>query len=123
MNILILNGSPKGADSITLHTALYLEKLHPEHKFEILHVGQRIKALEKDFSPALDALKAAELIIFAYPVYTFVAPLPAAPLYRTAEGVGHQPAGQVCHPDFYLKALLRHYSPPLYSGQLSRYGA
>jgi len=74
MNILILNGSPKGADSITLHTALYLEKLHPEHKFEILHVGQRIKALEKDFSPAIEALHAAELVIFAYPVYTFIAP-------------------------------------------------
>ena len=74
MNILIVNGSPKGADSITLHTALYLEKLHPEHTFTILHAGQRIKALEKDFSPALSALAEAELIVFAYPVYTFLAP-------------------------------------------------
>ena len=74
MNILIINGSPKGANSITLHTALYLEKLHPEHKFEILHAGQRIKALEKDFSPAIEALNAAELVVFAYPVYTFLAP-------------------------------------------------
>lgn len=43
MNILILNGSPKGPNSITLHTALYLKALHPEQNFEILHVGQRIK--------------------------------------------------------------------------------
>ncbi|MBQ8278336.1 MAG: NAD(P)H-dependent oxidoreductase [Roseburia sp.] len=74
MNILILNGSPKGAYSITLQTVNYLEKLHPEHTFEVLHVGQRIKALEKDFSPALDALEKADLLLFSYPVYTFVAP-------------------------------------------------
>jgi len=74
MKILILNGSPKGAYSITLQTVNYLEKLHPEHTFEVLHVGQRIKSLEKDFSPALTALENADLLLFSYPVYTFVAP-------------------------------------------------
>ena len=74
MNILILNGSPKGKYSISLQTALYLEKLHPEHTFEILHVGQRIKGLEKDFTPALEAMKKADALIFVYPVYTFIAP-------------------------------------------------
>ncbi len=74
MNILVLNGSPKGEYSITLQTVNYLEKLHPEHHFEVLHVGQRIKALEKDFSPAKTALEKAELVIFSYPVYTFIAP-------------------------------------------------
>ena len=74
MKILVLNGSPKGAYSITLQTVNYLEKLHPEHTFEVLHVGQRIKALEKDFSPALTALANADLLLFSYPVYTFVAP-------------------------------------------------
>lgn len=74
MKILILNGSPKGQYSITLQTVNYLEKLHPEHNFEVLHVGQRIKALEKDFSPAITALENADLLLFSYPVYTFVAP-------------------------------------------------
>lgn len=74
MKILVLNGSPKGAYSITLQTVNYLEKLHPEHSFEVLHVGQRIKALEKDFSPALTAFENADLLLFSYPVYTFVAP-------------------------------------------------
>lgn len=74
MKILVLNGSPKGTYSITLQTIHYLEKLHPEHTFEVLHVGQRIKALEKDFSPALTALESADLLLFSYPVYTFVAP-------------------------------------------------
>lgn len=74
MNILVLNGSPKGRYSITLQTVNYLEKLYPEHTFEVLHVGARIKSLEKDFSPATEALSRAELVIFSYPVYTFIAP-------------------------------------------------
>ena len=74
MHILVLNGSPKGKYSITLQTVNYLEKLYPEQSFEVLHVGQRIKALEKDFSPAAEALERADLILFSYPVYTFIAP-------------------------------------------------
>ncbi|MBR2876090.1 MAG: NAD(P)H-dependent oxidoreductase [Clostridia bacterium] len=74
MNILVLNGSPKGQNSITLQTTNYLKILHPEHEFSVLDVGQKIKALEKDFSSAAEEIRKAELIIFSYPVYTFVAP-------------------------------------------------
>ena len=74
MNILVLNGSPKGSNSITLQTVLYLQKRYPAHSFEILHVGAKIKALEKDFSPALAALEKADVLLFSYPVYTFIAP-------------------------------------------------
>ncbi len=74
MNILVVNGSPKGKNSITLHTCLFLEKKYPGHRFSYLDAGQRIKALEKDFSPALEAINQAELIVFCYPVYTFLVP-------------------------------------------------
>lgn len=74
MNILVINGSPKGKYSITLQTSNYLQILHPEHEFEILNAGQSIKALEKDFSPALAAIEKADLLLFSYPVYTFIAP-------------------------------------------------
>ena len=74
MRILVINGSPKGACSITLQTVRYLEKLYPQHVFDVLHAGQKIKSLEKDFSPALEAVKMADLMLFAYPVYTFIAP-------------------------------------------------
>ncbi|WP_130868572.1 NAD(P)H-dependent oxidoreductase [Intestinimonas massiliensis (ex Afouda et al. 2020)] len=74
MNILVLNASPKGKNSTTVHTALYLQALHPEHTFIFLPVGQRIKACEKDFTPVRTALEQAELILFCYPVYTFIAP-------------------------------------------------
>ncbi|MBO7252905.1 MAG: NAD(P)H-dependent oxidoreductase [Oscillospiraceae bacterium] len=73
MKILVLNGSPKGEDSITLQTVRYWEKkFHQE--FEVLHVGRKIKALEKNFAPALEAIEKADMLLFSYPVYTFIAP-------------------------------------------------
>jgi multimeric flavodoxin WrbA len=74
MQILVINGSPKGKYSITLQTVEYLKLLHPEHNFQILHAGQTIKALEKDFSPAANAMAQADILLFSYPVYTFIAP-------------------------------------------------
>lgn len=74
MDILVLNGSPKGEYSITLQTVKYLEKCYPAHRFEVLHVGQRIKSLERNFSDALKAVEHTDLLLFAYPVYTFIAP-------------------------------------------------
>ena len=74
MQILVINGSPKGEYSITLQTVRYLQKLYPAHSFEVLHVGQKITSLEKDMSAALESVKRADLLLFAYPVYTFIAP-------------------------------------------------
>ncbi|MBQ5389852.1 MAG: NAD(P)H-dependent oxidoreductase, partial [Clostridia bacterium] len=74
MRILVINGSPKAKYSVTLQTVKYLEALYPGHTFTVLDAGQKIKALEKDFAPALEAVKAAELLLFSYPVYTFIAP-------------------------------------------------
>ncbi|MBQ8619670.1 MAG: NAD(P)H-dependent oxidoreductase [Clostridia bacterium] len=74
MHILVVNGSPKGENSITLQTVKYLEKMYPAHTFEVLHAGQRIKALEKDFASAQEAAARCDLLLFAYPVYTFIAP-------------------------------------------------
>ena len=74
MKILVLNGSPKGENSITLQTVRYLEALCKKHEFEVLNVGSRIRSLEKDFTPAKEAIEKADLLLFSYPVYTFIAP-------------------------------------------------
>ncbi len=82
MRILIINGSPSGDDSITLQTMRYIGKFFPEHRYELLNVGQKIRAFEKDFAPARAALERAGLLIFCYPVYTFLVP---AQLHRFLE--------------------------------------
>ena len=74
MKILVLNASPKGKNSATVHTALYLQALHPEHEFTFVPVGQRIKSYEKDLSPLRTELERADMLLFSYPVYTFIAP-------------------------------------------------
>ena len=82
MKILIINGSPAGDDSITLQTLLYIQKHFPGHAWTRLNVTQRLHALERDFAPVAEALREAELIIFSYPVYTFLVP---AQLHRFLE--------------------------------------
>ena len=74
MEILVINGSPKGKNSVTLQTVNYLQILFPQHQFTVLHAAQTIKALERDFSPARQAIEKAEVLLFSYPVYTFIAP-------------------------------------------------
>ena len=74
MKIAVINGSPKGKYSITLQTVRYLEIKHPEHEFAVINAGQKIRAIEKDFSEARDILESSDAVIFSYPVYTFLAP-------------------------------------------------
>lgn len=73
-NILIVNGSPKGNNSITLQTSKYLELLFPKLNFDYLNVGAQIRAFEKDVNLAKEKLESTDLIVFSYPVYTFIAP-------------------------------------------------
>ena len=82
MRVLVLNGSPSGENSITLFTVRYLEKKFPAVTFETLHVGQRIRHYEQAFGEAEEKIAAADLILFCYPVYTFLVP---AQLHRFIE--------------------------------------
>ena len=88
MNVLVLNGSPKGKYSVTLQHIRYLEKLYPQHTFEVLNVGQKIKSLSKDFTPAREAIEKAEVILFSYPVYTFIAPCQLHKFIELLKGEG-----------------------------------
>ena len=74
MKICVLNGSPRGKYSTTLHTALYLQKRYPAHSFGFVQVGTGIRTLEKDMTKALHMINDADLVLFSYPVYTFIAP-------------------------------------------------
>lgn len=82
MKVVVINGSPKGKNSITLHTILYIQKKNPDLELDIINAGQQIRVIEKDFTPYAEKLKTADFILFSYPVYTFIAP---AQLHRFVE--------------------------------------
>lgn len=80
MKIAVLNGSPKGEHSITFQTVRYLEAVFSEHTWTVYHVGAKVNALPVILEELKSGLGEAELILFAYPVYTFIAP---SQLHRT----------------------------------------
>ena len=74
MKICVINGSPKGKLSVTFQTALFLREHFQDCEWAVIHAGQRIRMYEKDFSKALQTVQKADLLLFSYPVYTFLAP-------------------------------------------------
>src|SRR5574341_1393490 len=77
MNILVLNGSPKGELSVTLQYVAYLQKKFATYNFKIEHIAQRIKRLERSeaaFDAILADVRAADLVLWATPVYYLLVP-------------------------------------------------
>lgn len=74
MKVCIINGSPKGKYSVTLQTVLYIASRFQDWEWTRIDVGSKIKAYEKDFTEAKNAIEDADLLLFSYPVYTFLAP-------------------------------------------------
>ena len=94
MNILVINGSPKGKYSITLQTINYLERKFKDHTFTVLNAGQTIRAIEKDFAKSREMLQNADAIIFSYPVYTFIAPCQLHRFIELLKGDGVDVSGK-----------------------------
>lgn len=72
MNIIVLNGSPKGEISVTMQYIAYLARKFPEHTFTIHHIAQRIKRLESNagaFDEVIEAISQADGVLWAFPVY------------------------------------------------------
>jgi len=66
MNIVVLNGSPKGKYSVSYQYVLYLEALYKnKHTFQTHHVGQNIYKIEKNrelFDEILKNIEKADII-------------------------------------------------------------
>ena len=74
MKVLVINGSPKGRNSITYQTIRFLQRKFPKDEFEVIHAGAQIHALEQDMWLVKEGVRNAQMILFAYPVYTFTVP-------------------------------------------------
>ncbi|MFH1692412.1 MAG: NAD(P)H-dependent oxidoreductase [Candidatus Omnitrophota bacterium] len=77
MNILVLNGSPKGDLSVTLRYVQYAQKKFPQHQFRVFNVSVLIKKFEKDegsLKELLSAVEEADALIWAFPVYYLLVP-------------------------------------------------
>ena len=70
MKFAIISASPKGENSITYHTILYLQKHYSDDTWQTYHIGKSKRHWEDAFS----AILTSDLTIFCYPVYTFLAP-------------------------------------------------
>jgi multimeric flavodoxin WrbA len=72
MNICILNGSPKGENSVTMQYMAYYRKCFPEHRFTYVKAAQQCRKFEKDreaFFEVMAEVDRADLIIWAFPLY------------------------------------------------------
>ncbi len=77
MNIIVLNGSPKGAVSATMQHLLYIEQQFPQHQFTRLDISLRVRKLEQDaaaLAQVLETIRVADLVIWATPVYYWLVP-------------------------------------------------
>jgi multimeric flavodoxin WrbA len=72
MKIIVLNGSPKGDNSVTMSYIKYLQVVFPEHVFEVRHIVQLIHRLEKDpeiFDKLMHDIKESDGVLWAFPLY------------------------------------------------------
>ncbi len=72
MKILVLNGSPKGDNSVTMTYIKYLKIVFPEHDFKVKHIAQSIHRLEKDmgaFDELIKEVKHSDVVLWSFPLY------------------------------------------------------
>ncbi len=76
MKILVLNGSPKGHYSVTLQYAKYLAKTFKDDIFDYEDVAFNVYSYKNPdkLQVVLDKIADSDLLLFAYPVYTFLMP-------------------------------------------------
>ena len=72
MNIVVLNGSPKGTISVTMQYVQWLQKKFLSHQFRVFNVCHDLKRLEENeqaFGQVLTAIEASDGVLWAFPLY------------------------------------------------------
>ncbi len=77
MKIVILHGSPKGAESITNQYVKFIQKKNPQYEYVFHNVAKKIKQIEKKdtlFEKIIEDVDSSDAVIWSFPVYTFFVP-------------------------------------------------
>jgi len=77
MKITVLNGSPKGALSVTLQYVNFIQKKNPQHELKVHHVSQKIRKIEKDdeaFQAIMQDIETSDGVLWAVPLYVMLVP-------------------------------------------------
>ena len=72
MKIVVLNGSPKGNNSVTMQYVHFLQPRFPETEFRIFDVALKIKKLENDdraLQEVIANVADADAVLWAFPLY------------------------------------------------------
>jgi multimeric flavodoxin WrbA len=72
MNITVLNGSPKGEQSVTMQYVAFLQKKFPQQNLKIHHISQHLKKLERNdqaFQEIIDEVRKSDAVLWAFPLY------------------------------------------------------
>jgi multimeric flavodoxin WrbA len=72
VKITVLNGSPKGATSVTMQYVRFVQEAFPQHELNIVHVALKIKSIERDeeaFQEIVDSVRASDGVLWAFPLY------------------------------------------------------
>ena len=75
MNIVVLNGSPKGKVSATMQSINFIQKNFPQHDLKIINIAQNLQRIEKDnklFQEILDDIKLSDGVLWGFPLYFFL---------------------------------------------------
>lgn len=95
MKVLVLNGSPKGEQSVTFQYVRYVMQSFPEHGYDVLQLSLQDGAWVENpaaWEDAVTRLRRAELLVWACPVYNSGVP---AQVMRFVERVGQAFGAQV----------------------------
>lgn len=75
MKITVLNGSPKGEQSVTMQYVGFIQKKFPQHEFKIVNIAQSIRRLEQNeqaFQDVLDEVRTSNFVLWAFPLYVML---------------------------------------------------